>query len=200
MILSDSRITSPIEAIDPRFSEIVTLAASCDDPHAYMVNTLIPAMHERKGKPPEQDSDVGVYVEKLFSQGPKMGEMYELLEYQGMSNPPLEEIALEIADIAYYSVRFYPRYFYEFPDHLQQLEIFGCSFPTAFRLSILKYEARLLFGDYSDYKRIESLLMREFLKNVRWIREEIELVAMILRHNHVFPRGGTHDVIADMYG
>ncbi|HUS59944.1 MAG TPA: hypothetical protein VMX76_01010 [Nevskiaceae bacterium] len=134
------------------------------DRKKYIQETLIPRMDERRGRlRPLAREEI---VKKLFSVDvPKPGEAVEIIGETVRAKRKLTpELALEIADIIYYTLQ--PNC----PDFISNPKPFisglGVDMGTAFAFCALKYETRLLQGDFANHKEVEKEIMARFLESL----------------------------------
>jgi hypothetical protein len=146
------------------YDAVTAVVKKADDRKKYIQETLIPRMDKRRGKlQPQTREEI---VKKLFSVDvPKPGEAVEIIEEAVRAKRKLTpELALEIADVVYYTLQ--PNC----PDFASNPEPFvsnlGVDMETAFILCVLKYETRLLQGDSANYKEIEKEVMARFLESL----------------------------------
>lgn len=131
----------------------------------YVDRVIIPKMNIAWGRTePMSGSEI---VSKLFSIDPhKPGEMVEYMNtlYQkkaGFTRDPVE-IALEIADIIYYTRQF------QVPTFIQKANTFiesqGVTYGDALAFCCLKYSIRLKKTDHEEIKQEEYAAMKSFLE------------------------------------
>ncbi len=150
------------------YHSISDLLSRIDDKKAYVKESIIPRMEQRRGR---STSLTGNQVrKKLFSFSPKPGEEHELAQTMvnnefRLATGPTPDFALEVADLVYYQSQ---------PNAddkgLAKLGFFldgilGISKEHAFSFCIVKYETRLVHGDNPDYKEMEKEVMTHHLAN-----------------------------------
>ena len=130
----------------------------------HIVDMIIPAMDRRRGR--QDHLDENNIAKKLWSppNSEKPGEEHELARAMVEHPGSLLEIdeALEIADVVFYYLQ--PNA----PENASRegLELFMFiilgEMSLAYDFCIIKYEARLRFGDMKNYREIEEQAMQEF--------------------------------------
>lgn len=143
---------------------VIAVVRKVDDRKKYIQGRLIPKMDGGRGRLRPQTRE-GV-VKKLFSADmSKPTEAVEIIEEAVRAKRRLTpELALEIADVIYYTLQpNCPDYASNPEPFISGLEI---DMETAFTLCIVKYETRLLYGGLSNYKEIEKEVMARFLESL----------------------------------
>ena len=148
----------------PNPSEVLKSIDFQADPRTIIRDHIIPQMDARHSRA-EPMPRIAV-VRRVFSTGEKPGEMIEFIDarleaLQLDKRRMTPHLASEIADILYYTLQ--PNC----PDWLNNptplLDLDGVDSQTAAWFCVVKYQARIMFGDQPDYKEIEYAALTDFL-------------------------------------
>lgn len=148
------------------FEELYLKLTRLEDSKEFIQTSIIPRMDLRRGRgAPMSRKDIN---QKLggydLGKKPEGAEFLEEMARAEVGVTP--QLALEIADLTYYSLQ---------PNaeerHLKEVDVFlegllGIDMSYAYMFCIVKYETRLQFGDLPDYKIREKEIMTEFLSKV----------------------------------
>lgn len=140
--------------------EIVDQLLPAEKPD-YIRERIIPRMNERSGR--EKPLTRSEIIERLYSIDPqKPGEIVEGVFERVWSKYRLSaDVALEIADIVYYTLQ--PNC----PDVLSNPDpwylLHQITPERAYDFCILKYSTRILYGNQPNYKEIEHWVMAGYL-------------------------------------
>lgn len=145
----------------PHPSEVLNSIDFQIDPKNLVRDFIIPKMDERRGRTQPMTSEE--IVSKLLSIRPqKPGEAIELIDTKLEAGTQMTaELASEIADIWYYSQQ--PNCPAYLNDPTPILELLGIDSKTAAWFCVVKYQARIMFGDDPNYKEIEYAALNDFL-------------------------------------
>jgi len=146
------------------YDVVTAVVGGVDDREIYIQETLIPRMDKHRGRLQSQTREE--IVRKLFSVDVyKPGEVVEIIEETVRAKWELTpELALEIADVVYYTLQPNCPDFVSNPSPL--ISTLGVDMETAFAFCMVKYETRLRHGSPSNYKEIEKKVMARFLESL----------------------------------
>lgn len=149
------------------YDAVITIIRKIDDRKRYIQEILIPKMdNHREGPRPQTRKEV---VKKLLSADlSKPGEAVEIIEESVRAKRQLTpELALEIADVVYYTLQpNCPEWASDPRPFITQGLGLGVDMKTAYALCIVKYESHLLHGEPPNYKEIEKEIMVRFLESL----------------------------------
>ncbi len=144
-----------------RSSEILSSINFTGDPNNIIQRDIIPTMDQRRGR--RSPLTANEIISRLFSNNLiKPGEAVEFIDEARKSSLITPELAAEAADLWYYTHQPDCPSYARDPSPL--LKTRGVDDNLATLFCVVKYTARLRFGNLPEYKEIEFAALAEYLQ------------------------------------